>query len=120
MVDLEGEFDKYKGLLTEQGRAAMSRSFTDYRQQYGAEWLAKWKERNPGYTLIVDLCANHGPTEAFEGLGKYVQELIDEEAGVSIQGTLMKAAATVFLSGAENDVRKIHALIRDAIDKPRF
>lgn len=109
-------FDQYKVLVTLEGREALRDSLHRYRERYGKDWLAKWKEMNPEFSMVIELCANHPFAIAFEKLRDHVGEKIKDEGGAS----WLELAADIYLKGAKKDLEELHTTIKAEIDAPRF
>lgn len=109
---------KYEHLLTPAGREGLQVILEKYRKHYGADWLAKFKERNPFYIEVIDLCANGTADEAYEQLQLHVDAWIAEQAGDSkIARMGLEAMAEMFFKGQRPALAELHAMIRTEIDR---
>lgn len=121
MVGVPEEFKKFEPLLTHEGREGLRSSLRQYRETYGAEWLEKFKERNPDVVMIIDLCANHTAAEALDGFKDYVAGWIRDQSGDSMFTAMaLQVGADAFIASSRHDLELIHGLILAEIERPRF
>jgi hypothetical protein len=114
------EFEKYRTLLTSEGREELGAAMAAFRRSYGEEWLEEFKAKNPDYSLIVELAANYDFPQAFAELKKYILARIADENGGYLQGRIFQGVAEAFLNGSHDELRILHSFVRAEIDRPRF
>jgi hypothetical protein len=119
-MDLQQKINLYKNLITDAGRIELSRTIQEWKKQHGAKWLEEFKIDFPPLVGIIDLAANHEAETAFEEL----KNIIVKEIETEIESNMFRSAARIaifsFLDVNKPHVFKLHAELKNEIDKPRY
>lgn len=118
MIEL-GEFEKYKGVISGEGREALKLTIANFRNAYGENWLKEFQMANPDFAEIVSLVANFNAESAFVRLKQIVEYKIDTEISAKYRFAT-KLAALTYLDYNRAEVFKLHAELQEEIHKPRF
>jgi hypothetical protein len=110
----------FKHFFSAAGTEEILSEIRQYKNDYGAAWLSEFQADFPDLTVIVDLIANHGATDAFLIFKEHIAAQIDGKQDSFFARVAARGVAFGFLETHKADIFKLHEILKAEIDKPRF
>lgn len=114
------EFEKYKSVISENGREALKQTIVSFRKTYGENWLKEFQAANPAFSEIVSLAANFNAESAFVRLQQIVESKIDSSFESDFARIGNKFLAKSFLDSHRAEVFQLHAELSEVINRTQF